>query len=82
MLAQDEKIKIRSLINSEEQLTTPLRAKLLESLNNGEPSIFEEPGDYLCCDLGIDQPDRYQWITFEDCRALGGRAADNSECGH
>nr|GFC07386.1 hypothetical protein [Tanacetum cinerariifolium] len=55
-----------------------LKSKLLESIKNGEPSIFGE-GDYLCCDLGIDQPDRYQWITFDDCRALGGRAADNSE---
>lgn len=79
-MTEDEKKEILSQ-SERGELSQELKSKLLASIKNGEPSIFGE-GDYLCCDLGIDQPDRYQWITFDDCRALGGRAADNSECGH
>ena len=77
-----EKKEILSHTANGETLSQDLKSKLLQSIKKGEPSIFETKGNYLCCDLGINQPDRYQWITFEDCRALGGSAADNSMCGH
>jgi hypothetical protein len=82
MLTESEKAEILSLRNDSKALPEELKNKLLRSLQNGDTSIFPEGGDYLCCDLGMDAPNRYMWITFEDCRSLGGRAADNSMCGH
>lgn len=82
MISPEEKIQIKSLHEKNEGLPPELKVKLLELVKSGEQTIFNNDSDYLCCDLGIDQPDRYQWTTFETCRALGGRAADNSKCGH
>ena len=82
MILQDkEREEIKSLVSAGQPIPEDLKAKLLASIRNGEPSLSGDP-DHLCCDLGIDQPDRYVWTTFEDCRTLGGRAADNSMCGH
>ena len=81
-LSEVDKQEIILARKNETELSTDLKAKLLLSIKNGEPSIFNDAGNELCCDLGIDQPDRYQWTTFDNCRALGGRAADNSKCGH
>lgn len=80
MLSQTDKEQILLLTSQDTPLTEELKETLLFSIKNDEPSIFGE-GDYLCCDLGIDQPNRYIWTTFDNCRALGGRAADNSMCG-
>lgn len=60
MLSQGEKKQIKELHQKEEELSGELKSKLIQSIRNGEPSIFEEAGAYLCCDLGIDQPERYQ----------------------
>jgi hypothetical protein len=69
------------LIDSTSQTTN--ESELTElNVNQNNTVSEQDQSDYLCCDLGIDAPDRYQWLTFEDCRSLGGRAADNSMCGH
>lgn len=80
MISVEEKNQILALVKEGKQLTNELKEKLLNSVRNGESSIFEDD-DHLCCDLGIDPPNRYVWTTYENCRALGGRAADNSMCG-
>jgi hypothetical protein len=47
-------------------------------------SLFRRPecGDsnHLCCDLGLDAGERYQWTTFDSCRTLQGKAAPNEMC--
>ena len=82
MLTEKEKEDILSFTKKGESLTSELKNKLIESIKNGDTSLFNDDGDELCCDLGIDMPDRYQWTTFDNCRALRGRAADNTMCGH
>jgi hypothetical protein len=81
MLTAEEKKVIKLASESGKKVTGELRAKLLGTIKNTDLLTVNQ-SDYLCCDLGIDQPNRYKWTTFDNCRALGGRAADNSMCGH
>jgi hypothetical protein len=83
MLTENEKELIKEAAGDGEPLSAELKSKLLEVVKNETaPSADDDQSDYLCCDLGIDQPSRYQWTTFDNCRALGGSAASNSMCGH
>lgn len=77
-----EKNEILLLHKQGKPLTNDLRLILIESLKNGEPSIFENAEENVCCDLGIDQPNRYQWISKQDCEILHGSITDGSKCGH
>ena len=84
MLTENEKKEILNLSQKGEILPEDLKTKLLESIRNNEPSIFNDvEGEYLCCTyqdtVGARQ---YVWTTFDNCRVVGGRAADNSMCGH
>jgi len=81
-MVEKTKKEILDLFKNQRELPLHLKDALLQSLKNGEPSIFGDP-NYLCCDLGVDATDsgRYQCITFSDCSALGGSAApDKSYC--
>lgn len=83
MLTPDEINQVKEGVAANKPVPAQLQEKLLTSLKAGEPSIFQpKDDDYLCCDLGIDPPDRYQWISFQDCKALGGSAVDKEYCGH
>ena len=82
MLSENEKTEILALHKKGEVLSEGLKTKLLESIKKGEPSIFND-GNYLCCTyqdtVGARQ---FVWTTFDNCRIVGGSAADNSMCGH
>ena len=82
MFTEEEKKQIMDSKETGLKLSEELRNKLLMSIKNGEPSIFKNDGDELCCDTGEPGDYRYVWTTFSNCNAVGGRAADNSKCGH
>jgi hypothetical protein len=83
MLTQDEKTRIQSLVRNGETVPDYLKAKLLQSIKNGEPGIFQGGNDdHLCCAYKDTVGEiQYAWLTYDECRAFGGRAADNSKCG-
>ena len=82
MLSENEKQEILSLTTKGEVLPENLKAKLLDSIKNEESSIFNDD-EYLCCTYQDTVGERqYIWTTYDNCRAVGGRAADNSMCGH
>jgi hypothetical protein len=81
-MTNNEKQEILSLAARNEELPDELRAKLIQSIKNGEKPIFDED-NYLCCTyLDTVGTRQYDWTTFDNCRIVGGRAADNSMCGH
>ena len=82
MLTEMEKKEILALHENGKALTESLKEKLLNSIKNGEESIFNDD-DNLCCTYQDTVGERqYVWTSYENCRAVGGQAADNSMCGH
>lgn len=82
MLTQNEREQINSHLNAKTELPSELKEKFIKAITNGDKQFSQITGDELCCDTGLTPPDRYIWTTFDNCRALGGSAADNSKCGH
>ena len=81
MLKIEEKEEIIAIRKSGNDLSEKQKAKLLEHVKSGHPNIFGDDHNELCCDLGINPPNRYVWTTFENCKAFNGSPADKSMCG-
>lgn len=82
MLSQKEIEQVKSHIQNKSELPNDLKMKMITAIKNGEQIDTSTTGQNLCCDTGMTPPNRYIWTTFDNCRAIGGRAADNSMCGH
>jgi hypothetical protein len=81
MLTQNEKEQIASHLKQKKELPSNLKEKFDAIIQANKSMNTSGADEYLCCDTGLTPPDRYIWTTFDNCRALNGRAADKSMCG-
>lgn len=81
MLSDTDKSLIVMLLRTGQSIPPDVQDKLNSAIESLENSSLSVSNDYLCCDTGQSPPNRFIWTTFDNCRALGGRASDNSNCG-
>ena len=79
MLNEQEREMVLSFDGKLKDIPSHLKSKLINSIRDGN-SPFPISDDDICCDWGIDPPNRYSKTSEQNCTQLGGTVVDNSNC--
>jgi hypothetical protein len=79
MLTEKEKSKVLSSDGQLKNLDADLKHKLKAAMKEGKSPFKAADGD-ICCDTGMDAPNRFIKTSAQNCTQLGWTVVDSSNC--